>query len=94
MRSGVHHACAGTRGSSIDRWCWNAFGQATDQSGSTFVAVEAGDIHPYPISAAGSVTCWGNDDYGQLGVPQELVYSIDVDSYPTCGMTQSSDVVW
>jgi alpha-tubulin suppressor-like RCC1 family protein len=38
-------------------------------TGGSFVSIGAGDFHACGIDAAGKVTCWGDNFYGQLNVP-------------------------
>jgi len=43
----------------------NQFGQATPPA-DTFTQVSAGEAHTCAIKSDGIVTCWRNNDYGQL----------------------------
>lgn len=77
---GARHRCAIVAGGALKCWGANATGAvgdgtttdrpaATDVTGlaSGVVAVAAGDGFSCAVTAAGSVSCWGRNDYGQLG---------------------------
>jgi alpha-tubulin suppressor-like RCC1 family protein len=85
--SGNSHSCAIRTNRTV--WCWggNWMGQLGDnlQSGwasaspvqavgiSTAIDITGGWEHSCSVLAAGGVSCWGSDSWGQLGVdPEEL----------------------
>jgi alpha-tubulin suppressor-like RCC1 family protein len=37
-----------------------------------FATVSSGEYHSCGVSAAGTVYCWGSDQYGQLGVMSDV----------------------
>lgn len=50
-------------------------GRAAWPAGEAAVGVAAGDMHSLVLSSAGRVLTCGEDDYGQLGWPQDVEYS-------------------
>jgi alpha-tubulin suppressor-like RCC1 family protein len=82
ISTGDYHTCAILHDGSVSCWGQNNYGQlgdgtasdrnATTQTASlgtdrTAVAITAGDYHTCAILDNGSVSCWGYNDYGQLG---------------------------
>jgi alpha-tubulin suppressor-like RCC1 family protein len=79
---GDSHTCAILDNGSVSCWGYNGYGQLgignwNDQNtpnqtaslgdGRTAVAISAGLYHTCAILDDGSVSCWGGNDYGQLG---------------------------
>ena len=82
LTAGEEHTCAILDDGSVSCWGYNYNGQlgdgtTTDRStptqtsslgtGRTAVAITAGAYHTCAILDDGSVSCWGNNYYGQLG---------------------------
>jgi len=78
---GGHHTCVALAGGSV--WCWgrNGDGQLGDGQAcgivcdpvevsgiSNAVGVTAGMAHSCALLANDAITCWGNNDHGQLGL--------------------------
>ena len=82
ISSGEYHTCALLDDASVSCWGWNEFGQLGDGTGTsrrtptptsslgtgrTAVAITSGYDHNCAILDDASVSCWGNNGYGQLG---------------------------
>jgi len=79
--AGANHNCAAWAGQ-VGCWGFNSHGQSgADSAGTTkvgkvqpvsgvsdVIAIAGGDMHTCALSAAGLVSCWGANGYGQLGV--------------------------
>jgi alpha-tubulin suppressor-like RCC1 family protein len=76
---GQYHSCA-LAGGGVKCWGWNSFGQLGDNSinqrltpvqvsGLTtgVSGIAAGNGHTCALTTTGSLKCWGDDTYGQLG---------------------------
>ena len=80
MTAGTQHSCALTTGGGASCWGYNSTGQlgdgtATDRLTPTPVtglssgvqALVAGTNHTCALTTGGDATCWGGNEYGQLG---------------------------
>ncbi|MDP7003393.1 MAG: hypothetical protein QGG21_00005, partial [Candidatus Thalassarchaeaceae archaeon] len=81
LSSGLHHTCAALDDGSVRCWGDNTYGQLGDgttdssttpvtvglPSGRSAIAVAAGYSHSCAVLDNGSVACWGQNGYGQLG---------------------------
>jgi alpha-tubulin suppressor-like RCC1 family protein len=80
--AGIAHTCAILDDGTVSCWGYNNFYQIGDGTNSarltptqtaslgannTAVAISVGELHTCTILSDGNVSCWGNNDYGQLG---------------------------
>ncbi len=78
--AGDHHSCARGIGGGVKCWGWNVFGQLGDGSNSDrpapvdvsglasgTTALGAGTFHSCAMRTNGAMSCWGRNDFGQLG---------------------------
>ncbi len=74
---GTHHACALTRGGDV--WCWGSLPHPSENRRTEWPVTKVRGVENARRIASGSgfacaghddhVTCWGDNDVGQLGVP-------------------------
>ena len=82
ISTGGGHSCAIHQNSTISCWGNNYYGQLGNGTGaignkslvpvkvngiSDAVAISAGGIHSCALHQNGNISCWGRNDYGQLG---------------------------
>jgi len=81
ISGGQYHTCAITTGGALQCWGDDSKGQLGINSivgpslvpvpvnglGSGVAAVAAGGLHTCALTAAGAITCWGNNNAGQVG---------------------------
>ncbi len=102
--AGAYHTCA-VRSSDGAVECWGAgatvadcvsdhdCGQAAPPLGA-FEQVSCGTHHSCALDAAGAVTCWGDDSWGQVsGAPNEALAAIASGDRHSCGVTQGGAMV-
>ena len=92
IAAGASHSCAVTSDGRVRCWGGNGAGQlgdGTTSDSSTPVdvvgltsrvtAISAGQSHTCAVTNAGGITCWGGNDFGELGDGTEIPSSIPVD---------------
>jgi alpha-tubulin suppressor-like RCC1 family protein len=80
VTGGGYHTCAYLTSGAVRCWGWNLFGQIGDDSNldrniptqvvgltSGIVAMTTGGTHSCALSDAGSLKCWGDNAFGQVG---------------------------
>jgi alpha-tubulin suppressor-like RCC1 family protein len=85
VAAGVRHACAVDNRGVAHCWGFNHLGEtgtsnfgsvvatpAAVNSGTSFVAVQAGDSYTCALSAVGRAYCWGANNRGELGRPAQV----------------------
>jgi alpha-tubulin suppressor-like RCC1 family protein len=61
----------------------------------TFTAVSAGEFHTCGIKTDATVTCWGDDSFGQATPPAGTFTTVTAGADHTCGMrTNGTAVCW
>ncbi len=92
VSAGGFHTCAMVSGVTLKCWGWNAYGQlgdstATDRTmpanvmwlAGTPALVSAGYDFTCAIMRSGSLRCWGNNEFGQLGDGSTTTHQTPVD---------------
>lgn len=91
ISTGAHHTCAVHEEGAISCWGNNFDGQLgnrknrSDSDSSTpvnalgiddAIAIAAGERHTCALREAGTISCWGDNEYGQLGVGSGQTYAL------------------
>ena len=91
ISTGAHHTCAVHEEGAISCWGNNFDGQLgnrnslSDADSSTpvnalgiddAIAIAAGERHTCALREAGTISCWGDNEYGQLGVGSGRTYAL------------------
>ncbi len=99
------HTCALLASGAVKCWGFNMYGQLGDGTpenrntpveviglSGTITALAAGWGHTCALSAGGEVRCWGNNEYGQLGVEskKETIHTPVIVSGMASGVTAIS----
>jgi alpha-tubulin suppressor-like RCC1 family protein len=82
VTAGQYHACAITTTNDAYCWGWDRYGQVGNDTrrgrrtkpvlvagGHKFRQLDGGESHTCGLTTADRVYCWGNNEYGQLGIP-------------------------
>lgn len=80
IATGTGHSCGVLAGGSVRCWGWNLYGQVGNGQNGDFRtapvevpglanvrALTAGNEHTCALHVDGTVSCWGKNDFGQLG---------------------------
>ncbi len=80
MATGTGHSCAAQVGGAVRCWGWNLYGQLGNGQNGDFRttpglvgsltnvrALAAGNEHTCALLGDGTVSCWGKNDFGQVG---------------------------
>lgn len=91
ISTGANHTCAVHQEGAISCWGHNFYGQLgnrkrlSDADSSTpvkalgiddAIAIAAGERHTCALLEAGTVSCWGDNQYGQLGSDSEWTHAL------------------
>ncbi len=82
VTAGKYHACALTTTNDAYCWGWDVDGQVGNDAlrgrrtkpvlvagGHKFRQLDGGESHTCGLTTTDRVYCWGNNEYGQLGIP-------------------------
>ena len=64
----------------------------TDTTAETFTAVSAGHSHSCGVRSDGTITCWGNNDYGQADPPTGTFTAVSAGETNSCGLRTDGTV--
>lgn len=122
VSAGSNHTCAITENDGIKCWGYNEYGQLGDgtyvnirlpvdvygftDDGEDASKISAGYQHTCAITLSGTLKCWGDNDYGQLGdgtttrrrTPVDVVgltsgmKAVSAGMYHTCALTSADGV--
>ena len=59
---------------------------------TTYKDVSAGGRHSCGLSTSGTITCWGNDDDGQVNAPSGSFKAVSVGEEHSCGLSTSGTI--
>ncbi len=89
---GTFHACALTTAGAVKCWGYNRTGQlgngtTTDSNvpvdvvglSSGVISISAGSLATCAVMAAGGIKCWGDNEFGQLGVTGMVNSTVPID---------------
>ena len=121
VTAGYHHTCALTTAGAALCWGWNGTGQlgdgtTTDQliptaveglESNSVTALVAGRYHTCAVTTGGGVSCWGDNEFGQLGdgtltgrsIPAEVdglgsaIAAVAAGHHHTCAVTTGGSVL-
>ena len=119
ISAGYVHTCAVLTTGAVNCWGYNGGGQLGDGTyiqrntpvdvrglTSSVTALAVGGYHTCALTSAGGVKCWGNNEFGQLGVGTQVNHWAPVDvsgltsgvialtagDYQTCALTSAGGV--
>ena len=88
---GVWEVCALTAGGRL--YCLKGGEEIRLAQGERFSSVSVGKDHTCGVTLNGSVSCWGEDDYGQASSPKGNFASVSVGDEHTCGLAVDGSIV-